>query len=65
MTGKIVRGSLTGFGTKTRQIQPGNPWESGYCESQGASYAAMAEPENFQLEARSSSRNQAKTAAHN
>lgn len=33
MTAKIVREWLTQLGTKTLFIEPGSPWENGYCES--------------------------------
>ena len=33
MTAKIVRGWLAGVGTQTLYIEPGSPWENGYCES--------------------------------
>jgi putative transposase len=33
MTAKVVRSSLAGVGTKTLCIEPGSPWENGYCES--------------------------------
>lgn len=33
MTAKIVRGWLAGVGAKTLYIEPGSPWENGYCES--------------------------------
>ena len=33
MTAKIVRQWLGGVGAKTLYIEPGSPWENGYCES--------------------------------
>ena len=33
MTAKIVRSWLSGVGAKTLYIEPGSPWENGYCES--------------------------------
>ena len=33
MTAKVVRRWLAGLGTKTLYIEPGSPWENGYCES--------------------------------
>jgi transposase InsO family protein len=33
MTAKIVRRWLGGVGAKTLYIEPGSPWENGYCES--------------------------------
>ena len=33
MTAKIVRSWLAKLGTKTLYIEPGSPWENGYCES--------------------------------
>ena len=33
MTAKIVRSWLTHVGAKTLFIEPGSPWENGYCES--------------------------------
>ncbi len=33
MTAKIVRNWLTQVGSKTLFIEPGSPWENGYCES--------------------------------
>jgi putative transposase len=33
MTAKVVRNWLTQVGTKTLFIEPGSPWENGYCES--------------------------------
>jgi transposase InsO family protein len=33
MTAKIVRQWLAGVGAKTLYIEPGSPWENGYCES--------------------------------
>jgi len=33
MTAKVVRKWLAGLGTKTLYIEPGSPWENGYCES--------------------------------
>jgi putative transposase len=33
MTAKIVRGWLAGLGATTLYIEPGSPWENGYCES--------------------------------
>ena len=33
MTAKIVRGWLAGVGAQTLYIEPGSPWENGYCES--------------------------------
>jgi transposase InsO family protein len=33
MTAKVVRSWLAGLGTKTLYIDPGSPWENGYCES--------------------------------
>lgn len=32
MTAKIVRNWLTQVGAKTLFIEPGSPWENGYCE---------------------------------
>jgi transposase InsO family protein len=33
MTAKVVRHWLAGLGTTTLYIEPGSPWENGYCES--------------------------------
>ena len=33
MTSKAVRNWLTQVGAKTCYIEPGSPWENGYCES--------------------------------
>jgi putative transposase len=33
MTSRIVRHWLAGLGSKTLYIEPGSPWENGYCES--------------------------------
>jgi putative transposase len=33
MTAKIVRKWLASVGSKTLYIEPGSPWENGYCES--------------------------------
>ena len=33
MTAKIVRGWFANLGAKTIYIEPGSPWENGYCES--------------------------------
>lgn len=33
MTAKVVRHWLKNLGTKTLYIEPGSPWENGYCES--------------------------------
>lgn len=33
MTAKAVRSWLAGVGAKTLYIEPGSPWENGYCES--------------------------------
>ena len=33
MTSRIVRNWLAGLGSKTLYIEPGSPWENGYCES--------------------------------
>jgi putative transposase len=33
MTAKVVRNRLTQVGSKTLFIEPGSPWENGYCES--------------------------------
>jgi putative transposase len=33
MTAKVVRNWPTQIGTKTLCIEPGSPWENGYCES--------------------------------
>ena len=33
MTAKVVRNWLMQVGTKTLFIEPGSPWENGYCES--------------------------------
>lgn len=33
MTAKLVRDWLAKVGTKTLFIEPGSPWENGYCES--------------------------------
>lgn len=33
MTAKIVRSWLAKLGAKTLYIEPGSPWENGYCES--------------------------------
>ena len=32
MTAKVVRNWLTQVGAKTLFIEPGSPWENGYCE---------------------------------
>jgi putative transposase len=33
MTSKVIRGWLAGLGSKPLYIEPGSPWENGYCES--------------------------------
>ena len=33
MTAKVVRGWFAKLGAKTLYIEPGSPWENGYCES--------------------------------
>jgi len=33
MTAKVVRDWLAQIGSKTLFIEPGSPWENGYCES--------------------------------
>jgi putative transposase len=33
MTAKIVRDWFARLGAKTLYIEPGSPWENGYCES--------------------------------
>ena len=33
MTAKVVRNWLAGLGTAPLYIEPGNPWENGYCET--------------------------------
>jgi putative transposase len=33
MVAKVLRQWLAGLGTKNLYIEPGSPWESGYCES--------------------------------
>jgi len=33
MTARIVRSWLAGIGAKTLYIEPGSPWQNGYCES--------------------------------
>jgi transposase InsO family protein len=33
MTSKVIRGWLAKLGAKTLYIEPGSPWENGYCES--------------------------------
>jgi putative transposase len=33
MVAKVLRQWLTGLGTKSLYIEPGSPWENGYCES--------------------------------
>ena len=33
MTAKVVRNWLAQVGAKTLYIEPGSPWENGYCES--------------------------------
>ena len=33
MTSRIVRNWLAGLRSKTLYIEPGSPWENGYCES--------------------------------
>jgi putative transposase len=33
MTAKVVRSWLANVGAKTLYIEPGSPWENGYCES--------------------------------
>ncbi|ARP98034.1 hypothetical protein CAK95_02280 [Pseudorhodoplanes sinuspersici] len=33
MTSRIVQNWLTGLGSKPLYIEPGSPWENGYCES--------------------------------
>jgi putative transposase len=33
MTAKIVRSWLAKLGARTLYIEPGSPWENGYCES--------------------------------
>lgn len=32
-TAKVIRQWLSSIGTKTLYIEPGSPWENGYCES--------------------------------
>ncbi len=39
MTAKVVRNWLTQVGSKTLYIEPGSPWENGYCESFNENYA--------------------------
>ena len=33
MVAKVLREWLTGLGTRNLYIEPGSPWENGYCES--------------------------------
>ena len=33
MIAKVLRQWLSGLGTKSQYIEPGSPWENGYCES--------------------------------
>ena len=33
MIAKVLRQWLSGLGTKSLSIEPGSPWENGYCES--------------------------------
>jgi len=33
MIAKVLREWLSGLGTKSLYIEPGSPWENGYCES--------------------------------
>jgi putative transposase len=33
MVAKVLRQWLAGLGTKTLYIEPGSPWENGYCKS--------------------------------
>ena len=33
MVAKVLRQWLAGLGTKSLYIEPGSPWENGYCES--------------------------------
>jgi transposase InsO family protein len=33
MTAKVIRSWLARLGTTTLYIEPGSPWENGYCES--------------------------------
>ena len=33
MIAKVLRQWLSGLGTKSLYIEPGSPWENGYCES--------------------------------
>jgi len=33
MTAKVIRSWLARLGTRTLYIEPGSPWENGYCES--------------------------------
>jgi transposase InsO family protein len=33
MVAKVLREWLTGIGTSNLYIEPGSPWENGYCES--------------------------------
>ena len=33
MVAKVLREWLTGLGTRILYIEPGSPWENGYCES--------------------------------
>jgi transposase InsO family protein len=33
MVAKVLRQWLSGLGTKSLYIEPGSPWENGYCES--------------------------------
>ncbi len=42
MTSRIVQNWLAGLGSKTLYIEPGSPWENGYCESFNANCATNA-----------------------
>jgi transposase InsO family protein len=43
MTAKVVRNWLTQVGVKTLFIEPGRPWENGYCESYLTSLRGVSE----------------------
>ncbi len=43
MTAKIVRGWLAKLGAQSLYIEPGSPWENGYCESASCATNASTE----------------------
>ena len=64
MTAKVVRNWLTRVGAKTLYIEPGSPWENGYCESfngNSAMSCSTAKSSTASRKHRSSSSNGAST----